>query len=369
VSLRSHYLRCILEGRKLTRISIDEKRRILGLFYQGNSRARIADIVSHSSATVQRVIKTHERDVRENGLIYELSEERLTEPLELARLYGELQAAGVSIAECRDALPIVRRCAELGVEVGPANELIDAAVRLGDPEFPREVFVQSLLRILRREQETGRSIEQMETTHNQLSSEVVNLRTEETTLRNDIRQLDGQKRQLDDRLRTSEERLKDFENRLAKIPVTETTLEAYRVDKKILASLGLDIDDLPKAKVALLQIIAMNYNAADIISKLARIQDLNSTVNALTNEVSNLQASVDTLTQQKDSLATEIQELENKREQVKKGLQKEEDEAHKTIMDLKCAVIEQRAKAKVKEQELADFVAARQALGKGGVPL
>ena len=367
MSLRSHYLRCILEGRRLTRISIDEKGRILGLFYQGNSRARIADIVSHSSATVQRVIKTHERDVRENGLIYELSEERLTEPLELARLYGELQAAGVSIAECRDALPIVRRCAELGVEVGPANELIDAAVRLGDPEFPREVFVQSLLRILRREQETGQSIEQLETTHNQLSSEVGNLRTEETTLRNDIRQLDGQKRQLDDRLRTSEERLKDFENRLAKIPVTETTLEAYRVNKNILASLGLDIDDLPKARVALLQIMGMNYNVADIISELARIRDLSKTVNALTNEVSNLQASVDTLTQQKDSLAKEIQGLENQRQQLRETLQKEQEDAQKRITDSRTSVINQLIEQNVTERQLADYVAAREALGKGGV--
>ena len=353
----------------MSHITPDEKRRILGLFYQGNSRARIADIVSHSSATVHRVIKTHERDVRENGLIYELSEERLTEPLELARLYSELQAAGVSVPDCRDAVPIVQRCRVLGLEEGQVNALIDAAVRLGEPEFSREQFAQSLLRIIRREQETGQSIEQIESTHNRLSRVLQKLQSDEGALRTSINQLQAQRTDLETRIRNGQEKLAGVERRLAKVPVTEAQLEAYVADKNFLASFGLNMNDLPRAGFVLVQFQAFNYNTTAIINELVRVRNLNTTITTLTKNASDLQASLAKLGHEKENLAKEIQELENKRDQVKKGLQKEEDEAHKTIMDSKCAVIEQLAKAKVTEQELADFVAARQALRKGGVPL
>jgi len=207
-----------------------ERKRILELFYRGNSRKEIADEVRHSSATVQRVIKTHERNVRENGLIYELSEERLTDPLELARLYGELQAASVSVTDCRDAVPIVQKCKQLKLENDTVNELIDAAVRLGEPNFPRQQFAQTLLRILRREQETGHTIEQIDSDHNRLSVAILKLQSDERTLRTGMNQQQTRLSQLDTRIRNAQERLTGLERRLATVPVTEAQLETYLAD-------------------------------------------------------------------------------------------------------------------------------------------
>ena len=351
------------------RISEDEKRRILGLFYQGNSRRRIADVVRHSSATVHRVITTHERNVSENGLIYELSEEGLSEPIELARLNRELQRDGVSVNDCRDAIPIVRRCRELGVEEDAVNELIDAAVTLGGPEFPREQFAQSLLRILRREQETGQTIEQVETAHHQLSSETDNLRSEATTLRNNINRLTGQGRQIDAHIRSSQEQLKSLEDRLARIPITEAALARYQTDRNFLAPLGLNMDDPSKAAVALVQLASMDYNPTDIVGELVRVLDLNMTVSTLTTRVSGIQTSITALTQQRDNLTKEIQELENKRQQVRETVQKEEADAQEKIKESKTRVINQLFEQNVTERQLADYVAAREALGEGGVPL
>jgi len=68
-------------------------------------------------------------------------------------------------------------------------------------------------------------------------------------------------------------------------------------------------------------------------------------------------------------LTKEIQELENKRDQIKVKVKEEEEDAHKRIMDSKARVINQLIEENVTMQQLADFVAAREALRKGGVQL
>jgi DNA repair exonuclease SbcCD ATPase subunit len=198
---------------KMRKIAENDRKRALELFYQDNSRKEIGAEIGHSAATVQRVIKEHERKVKENGLISELSEEGLTEPLELARLYGEIKKADASITDCRDAIPVVQKCRSLKIEDGAVNELIDAAVTLGGKEFPREQFVHSLLRILRREQTTKQTIEQMDSAHQQLTSQVQTLQTTLTTLTTQVGQresriglLEAQKTQLEGDIRSAQER-------------------------------------------------------------------------------------------------------------------------------------------------------------------
>ncbi|MGD0424597.1 MAG: hypothetical protein ABSA92_14245 [Candidatus Bathyarchaeia archaeon] len=353
----------------MNRITDDERKRILELFYQRSSRKKIADAVHHSSATVQRVIKAHEREVRENGLISELSEEGLTEPLELARLYGQLQRANLSVDDCREAVPIVQKCRELELEEGRLNELIDAAVGLGEPEFPRQQFVGSMLRILRLERETGQTIEQLESTQTQLDSEVRKLQSDETTLNNNIRQLAAQKTQVEADIQSGRERLSALQSRLDRVPVTEAQLETYQSDRNFLVTIGLNMNDPARAEIALIQIARLNYNVAAIIEELVRIRDLNTTFQTLTKNVSDLETSLATLTQQTNNLTEDIQELENRREQVNEKLRKEKEDADKKIMESKNRVMEQLIDENVTERQLSEFVAARDALGKGGVPL
>jgi chromosome segregation ATPase len=128
-------------------------------------------------------------------------------------LYGEIKKADASITDCRDAIPVVQKCRSLKIEDGAVNELIDAAVTLGGKEFPREQFVHSLLRILRREQTTKQTIEQMDSAHQQLTSQVQTLQTTLTTLTTQVGQresriglLEAQKTQLEGDIRSAQER-------------------------------------------------------------------------------------------------------------------------------------------------------------------
>lgn len=239
------------------RITENERKRVLELFYQGNSRKEIGDVVRHSSATVQRIIKDHELNVRENGLIYEFSEEGLTEPLELARLYGDLKKASLSVTDCSDALPVVQKCRSLNVQEGAISELIDAAVKIGGAEFPRQQFVGSLLRILRREQEKGQTIEQIESTYQQLDNDMRKLESDETSLKTNIAQLEAQRKQVDAAIRSGQQRLSALQSRLARVPVTEAQLETYNADKNLLAAMGLNMNDTARVKIVLMQIVGL----------------------------------------------------------------------------------------------------------------
>ena len=120
-----------------TNLSEDERRTILGLYYQNKSMRKIRENVHRSLSTIQRIIQQHIERVREHGLILTLSEERLVEPIELAKLYGELEETGISVDDCRSAIPIVQHCRTLQLEPERVSELIDAAVRIGSPNFPR----------------------------------------------------------------------------------------------------------------------------------------------------------------------------------------------------------------------------------------
>jgi predicted nucleic acid-binding Zn-ribbon protein len=359
----------------MRKISETERKRALESFYRDNSRKEIGAEIGHSAATVQRVIKEHERKVKENGLIYELSEEGLTEPLEIARLSGEMEKAEIaSITDCRDAIPVVLKCRSLKIEGGAVNELIDAAVTLGGNEFPREQFVPSLLRVLRREQATGQTIEQIDSTHQQLTNQVQTLQTTLTTLTGQVKQresqigiLEAQKTGLEGNIRSAQERLAAFQRQLDMIPVTQTQLQTYIADRNFLATIGFDMNDPARVRIVLVQLRALNFNPTTIINDLVQIGDLDSAIQARTTRSVELQATVTRLTQHVDELGKEIEKLESRLQDLQKQVQNEESETHTKIMNLKQKFIEKLIENNASERDLAGYVAFRDEARKEGL--
>lgn len=371
----------------MDRISERERKHILELFYQKKSRKEIGAEVGHSPATVQRVIKEHEGKVKENGLIYELSEEQLTEPLELARLYGELQTANVSVTDCRDAIPIVQKCRSLKIEEERANELIDAAITVGEPDFPREQFVGSLLNILRRERTTGQTIEQIEVAYNQQSNEVQRQQAVSRTLTSQISQFEQTKTRQGEQIRSAQAILSALQSRLSAVPVTETQLAIYIADRNFLATNGLDMNDPARSCLLIKQFRTLNYNSTAILDELLRIGNLEATIRTLTTKLTELQVSLLTLAKQKDELTKEIESLKNQLQELQKQVRKETLETQAKIADLneqvqketqvtqakianlKQKFLEELAAQGASERDLADFLASREALREGGITL
>jgi predicted RNase H-like nuclease (RuvC/YqgF family) len=353
----------------MNKITQLEVRRILELFYQGNSRKQISAEVRHSTATVQRVIKEHERKVKENGLISELSEQGLTEPIELARCYGEMKTAKVSIADCRDAVPVVQKSRSLNIEGAAVSELIDAAIAIGHPEFPRQQFVENMLRILRLEKTSRQTIAQLASTSERLNSEIPRLQAQSADLTAQIEQLQTRRTRMEQEIQSGEQRLAALRSQVARIPITEAQLETYTTDRDFLATLGFNMADRVRVRSVLVQFRGMGYNPVLITNTILQIGDLRGTIETLTGQVTEVQASLETHTKRKVELEKEIEKLESQRQELKKELEKEESETQKKIMDLTQKFKEKLSEVNASEADLADYVASRKALKEGGITL
>jgi chromosome segregation ATPase len=269
-----------------------------------------------------------------------------------------MKAANVSIADCRDAVPVVQKCRSLKIEAATVNELIDAAIAIGHPEFPRQQFVENLLRILRLEKSSGQTIAQLASTSEQLNSEVHRLQAQSADLTAQIEQLQPRRTRMEQEIHSGEQRLAALQTQLARIPITEAQLETYTADRDFLATLGFNMADTARVRSVLLGLGSMGYNPVVITNTIFQIGDLRGTIETLTKQVTEVQASLETLTKRKVELEKEIEKLKN-----------EESETQKKIMDLTQKFKEKLSEVNASEADLADYVASRKALKEGGITL
>lgn len=231
------------------RISPADAKRILDFFYKGFSREAIGAQVRHSSSTVQRVIRDHELEAARKCLPETLRDGGLSEAYAVALLAArELDKNALSVSDCREAIPVAARCRSLGIQAQKAPELIEASVKLGQPEFREREVAEALIRILQREKQTGLKIDEIAKTHDALTESTQSLRSEESELQAKVNTLRREEVEVGSRVQAGRNELASVETQLQNAKVTGETLSMYKADRTYLAGIGLDIADTEKVR-------------------------------------------------------------------------------------------------------------------------
>lgn len=320
-------------------------------------------------ATIQGIIQAHVQRVRDHGLVLTLTEERLTEPIQLARLFGELERTNLHVDDCRDAIPIVQRCRALHVRENQVNELIEAALRIGEPEFPREDFTNALLRILRLERETGQTVQQMQATFQQRLAQTEEFNQQRDHLRNNIRTLERRRNELNNGVRNAESRLEGLRQGLEAAELTQQQLTIYVQDRDFLRGISIDIRDVQRISAVYQQLRSFSFSIQQVVTAALEIPSLNHHIETLRTNRNQLQDEVNQLTQERNELTQQIQQTEQQLQESSERLRQQREKEEQEIKESEERIKQQLDKEHITEQQLSDFLDTRNTLAKAGIEI
>jgi chromosome segregation ATPase len=297
----------------------------------------------------------------------------IPEVKEIIALAKETRAAGLTPVECKQALPFAVICKRLNLKPERLVEFVEATIKMGEPEFPAHEYADAVARIHRREKETGLSIEEVATTHQNLTSEVQSLRSERATLQVSVKDLQDRSNAFTRELQTKQPQVAALDARLDSADVTLHQLNAYTEDKAYFAKNGLDIKNLPLVRNVFASFELLNYDPHAIIGSINNLGNLRTGLTKIIEEIKGLE-------KQKETLAREIDALKVQRKQNEDELTRTKPEIDKKIADIrvdadkKIAGINQHVTdemnaAGVTLQELREFLAVRDGLRKAGMKL
>lgn len=308
----------------LQELSETERHRIENRYiFEGKTMAEINEITDHSTSTIQSIITTYE--------------ENHPGAKQLCLLSRDLAKNHLTVSECLPAIPVVKKCSDLGINGDRAADLIDTAVKkTSDFSNSPQKLIERIMRFTKLEEDRGQTLEELETEYNDMGNSV----DEETQRQNNIITLTEQEEALQTSIDAKQSELTALNNRVADAGMTDTRLTTYETDKMILTANGINIDDISRAKVVLMEFAAFNYNAQAIINAILQAGSLQQYLVRLLHEVGDLQ-------NRKDSLTSQNARLEDKGRALVNAVTLVEEESAKKIEDSTQRVTEYLAKENV----------------------
>jgi predicted RNase H-like nuclease (RuvC/YqgF family) len=189
------------------------------------------------------------------------------------------------------------------------------------------------------------------------------------TLQNTVHQLERRRDELVQAVQEGENRIARLRVQLEAARVTEEQLQVYVRDRDYLHEIGIDIRDVKRVSTIFAQLAALHFSLQEVVQALIEIPSLQNQIAIWTTTLSELQTEVNQLTQKRTELTQEITGLEQRLQEIHDRLEQALKDEQRKIEESKQRIKQQLDKEHATEQQLADYVATRDALGKAGIDL
>lgn len=124
-----------------------------------------------------------------NGLDTVLESRGLLDAVGLANTVRQMRKLDLTPVDCNRAVPLAGICRNLNLNPELIRDFIESAVRLAQPGFPVAEYVNTVARIHRRERVTGLTVDQVDSTHETLTTQIQSLRTKHRTIQTRVQRL------------------------------------------------------------------------------------------------------------------------------------------------------------------------------------
>ena len=125
------------------------------ILFEGMNQREAAAAATVSLESVNKIWREFCALVTVNGLTPTLESVNLPSAVDLADLAKEMRRHHVTPQQCNQALPLVVIFRNLKLDPHLIPDLLESALQLRGPNFPRDEYASTLARIRRRGKETG----------------------------------------------------------------------------------------------------------------------------------------------------------------------------------------------------------------------
>jgi len=239
-------------------------------FHGYSSRDRIARKVHKGSGTVSREIEKFENEVNSRGLLQAAEVYGVSQIVsELHELSIELKKNNLTATEAKQGVAVAAKLKLLQVEPDEIEPFIANVYSRSTAKgySPSDIV------------DHCESLKNLEDTYHGTFEEIKNrfegMGSKIDSLSEDVKRLNLEKNQAE---KSSAELWEQYD-------IDKKGLEKFNETKHALKQLGLNIDELDKAKTTLLEIRKQKHNSRHIIKKITEIKDLDSRKEVLDEEV------------------------------------------------------------------------------------
>ena len=363
---------------------------VLHIIFDGMTQREAAVAEHVSLASVNKIWQDYCVKVALAGLDAVLEADNLLGAQDLANTARLMRRLGLTPAECNRALPFAGLCQQLKVPPDSVRDLVESALRLGQPDFRRDEYAAVLARIYRREVASGLTIEQVDAAHQSALAGLERSRAEDsnlqttisrhrTTIRNQVAHSARVAAEIEDRQRG----LAPLDALLATADVTRQQLNAYVDDKRFLHDFGFEIRDVHMVRSVITGFISMGQNPHLILVAVQQIGNLDTALTNKTNEVEAKQrelesvngskAEVEKAIQKKHAeerrIALAIEVLEQKKQDETRRVDEARREADRKIAEINREVDVKLKAAETTKQQVDEYVASRERFRKVGLEI
>ena len=360
-----------------------KNRIILCLLYLGMSQRETATETGASLETVNKYWQEFVEEALQGGLDNVLESNHMLDALDLSNTARLMRRSNITPADCNRALPLVGICGRLNLDPRLIPDLIESAVRFGQPGFPAAEYATVIARIHRREKLTGLTVEQVDTTHQAATDEVKRLQAETSRLQNTINSqqstlnnqqntltnLRNESSTLTEELQGKQRRVDELDARIAKEGTTLLELKTYSDDKPYFVNLGLDIRNAHTVGLVFSCFAGLGYDPLLIINTITKVGNLQTAGENLSRIIIDKQKELQDVNAAKETAQKEIQNLQEKKKDEEKRVEQARQDADSKITVIHQDLDKKMEAADVTDKSLTEHVADREKLRKWGIEL
>ena len=360
-----------------------KKRIVSDILYGGMTQRETVTETGASIETVNKYWQEFVEEVSQHGLDNVLESKDMLDATDQANTARLMRRLGLTPADCNRGLPIAGICGRLGSDPLLIPELMESAVRLGQPEFSAAEYAALIARIRRREKESGLSIEQMDAAHQAATDRVAGLRDESLRFQNTITgqqntinnqqntltNLRHQSSRVTEKMQAKQRRIDTLDARIASEGTTLQELHMYATDKPYLVNIGLDIREVPSVRSVFFSFASLNYDPVLIISTINQIGNLQIALRNYYSKIAENQKTLQTLTEAQKAAEKEIQDLQEKKKAEENRVEQAKRDADRKIAELQQSLNGKMKAAEATEKLLAEYIAMREKLRSWGLEL
>ena len=298
-------------------ISTHVKMAIMDCYFHGySSRDRIAKKVHKGSGTVSREIEKFENEVNSRGLLQAAEVYGVSQIVsELHELSIELKNNNLTATEAKQGVAVAAKLKLMQIEPDEIEQFItNVYSRSTTKGYSPSDIVDHCEALQNLEDTYHGTFEEIKKRFEGMGSKI-------DSLNEDVKKLNLEKNQVE---KSSAELWEQYDGE-------KKDLEKFNETKHALKQLGLNIDELDKAKTTLIEIRKQKHNSRQIIKKITEIKDLDSRKEVLDEEV---KQAVETLKDLKDEIGTATTQMKAKRKTLDEA--KKLEETKLTIDDIQA---------------------------------
>jgi hypothetical protein len=272
-------------------LAAEARTKVIQLWIQGTTIESIAEAAAISASSVRNVIKE-----ARSGKFPEYAQfVNVLDDLRWAS--QQLKTNARTMEQVNVGWAVFSAIDELKADPAEIRDALNALLKLASPDFPTQSFARAALALLKIEQDSGRSLQE-------LTKEAAELPTTVEELRKEVKSLTETKNSLDTELTNLQ---REREHMLTKNQLTQAALEQITDLRGRLTEFGINFDDMERLETIVKHAREAKFDPAILIAKLQTIGNMEVEIGKLREVLRNIN----------NEAAKQSRDLENWRQLVR----------------------------------------------------